>query len=337
MSKPSSSHWSVRQEFTQRVSGAALYSSLCKIGLKAGGTMTEQLARLVDYFGDGGAELEECGYCGGRSPADYPDACPYCGTSFAAETPDRSIYPPGPVQPFVAKPEEAPKVIAKPEVAEILTEKMLDRAVEEIRALRREEAANAWRIAYKLTEIYKSDLWKTRRTPEGDVTYKNFEQFTKNEFGFGRKYAQDTMNLAADYTEEQFRTYGPTKLRIVMQAPEKERQKLLGDISAGAGRAQIEEQVRKPKKGKKAKRVAAEPTADTGQITVASIEGRKMARLYAKPSNPKNTDDLRDAVSLKDVPWGYLDMANDVRMYFTILQGPDGKLSMRFDFKRNKS
>jgi hypothetical protein len=324
-----------------KVSGVAVYRAIATIGLSAKGTLDQQVARLDDYFSAGDAPTIPCDYCGGFSPDDSPDGCPFCGTPDDQDEPDLKRNPPGPA----AQPKEIE--VTKPSKTEIVprqhqtvqTVAMLDEVVEEIRKLRQEDAANAWQISLALKRIWEEDLWKLRRTEHGEVVYKNFEALTRAEFGFGRKYAQDQIRIVQEYTEEQFRDYGPTKLRTVLQQPKKDRAALLGQLQQGASRSEIEEPQRArggKKPAKKARKPEVEQDADTGKITVATTLGRSMVKLLAKPLDGQDPREARQAVSLKDVPWGHLDLANDVRMFFTVLVGADGKLVARFDFKRQK-
>lgn len=330
----SPSHWSVRKTFREKVSEPAVWASLNRAGLPTGGGPQDRLARLIDRFAADDQVQISCEYCGGECPESWEDACPYCGCGWEEEAPSKPEVNAG--KPPEKKETAVSTAIQKHVAADasLATVELLDRAVAEIRELRREEAANAWRIARKISQIYEQDLWKMRRNEDGSVRYKTFEQFTKAEFGYGRKHAQDTMRLCEQYTEEQFREVGPTKLRVVLQAPEKEQAALLEMATGGASRSTLEQKAGKKKKKTKGKPRVEDVAVDPGKITVAVAEGKVLVEMFAKPSGPKDVD-LRRAVSLKDSPWGQLDLANDVRMFFTVLQGPDGKLSMRFDFRRN--
>lgn len=325
-----------------KVSGVALYRSLATIGLSVRGTLGEQVGRLDDYFGaDEAPALASCGWCGGMSPEDAEGGCPFCGTRDDEDEPDVTTNPPGPAGPEQgdAKVKQPKTDIVPRQHQAVQTVAMLDEVVAEIWRLLREDAANAWKIALNLARLFEEDLWKLRRTEHGEVVYKNFEAFTRAEFGFGRKYAQDIIRICKEYTEEQFREYGPTKLRAVLQQPKEHRGALLDALQKGVKRVDIEAPQRarggtKPKV-KKA-RPEVEVDAETGKITVATTLGRSMVELFAKPVAGQNPRETRRAVSIKDVPWGHLDLANDVRMYFTILAGADGKLVARFDFKRGE-
>jgi len=321
-----------------KVSGVAVWGALAKIGLATDGELAEQVSRLERHFAPvdpEDPELIPCDYCGGWSPPDWEGGCPFCGTADDADQPGPET-PPGPIQSIKEKTVQIQK--PAPETVQSASVELLDRAVAELKSLRREESANAWKIAFKLTQVYESDLWKTRRNEQGDVAYRSFEQFTKTELGIGRKYAQDILQICSRFTEAEILETGPTKLRLVLAAPEKDQKKLLDDIKQGASSRDLERKIRPNSKARHLKKAADQETTPDGKITIAAVEGRKVARLFAKlPPGTKDMSDptaFRPAVSIKDEPWGHLDLENDVRMWFTILQDKTGEWSVRFVFKR---
>lgn len=228
------------------------------------------------------------------------------------------------------------KAKARPEVIDAVAEPTeLDSKIAEIRQLQRGAAAGAYVLATKISELAKTQLWKQRRSADGKVAYKNFEQFAKAELDMSRKYVTELQRLHARFSEKEFAEIGPTKLRLVLQAPEAKQSEVLKKIKEGAGKREAAKTVQKARaeagmknsRGEKPK-----PAKATTTITVASIERRKTVKLWKKPA--KKGEDLSPAKRLADVPFGSIDLANDVRLFFEIHVGKDGQLEARTEVRR---
>jgi hypothetical protein len=357
------------------LSGDALFSALILVGLRTDGDLVAQADRLVEFFGTG-PNLVQCDKCHGWSDPSVGDGCPFCGEGDDAPPVPTAIAGapkkiPTPQEEPTMKtdvaiaPEDKPLRALERKMPAVLPEtvaassaaqnKALDAAVQDVKKLQRDFHANAWDVGRALTRIYEADLWKARVDESGAVRYKNFEAFTREELDIGRKYAQDLLRIASRFTREDVLARGTTALRLVIQAPEEHQAELLGKLQAGAPRSEIEAEVRQVSSGpvkvtqpgggtierkrptKKPARPAPVPKLAEGQITIAVVEGKKqLSKLYAKPTGKNDANNLRAATCLEDVPWGYLDLSNDVRMFFTIVQAPSGELSIRHDFRRPK-
>ena len=229
-----------------------------------------------------------------------------------------------------------------PAAAPLVTaqEKLLDEAVADFKKLNSGFGKTSWGIAQKLTQIYESDLWKARRNEKGEVAYKTFEDFTRAELGIGRKYAQNLMRICANFTEADLIEHGTSKLQLVVSAPAEMREQLLEEVKAGASKRQIAEKAQKPRPGKSMKKPAKgekrEPT-----ITIASIVGTKNVPMYkttkALKSGTAKPADLVPAKAIADVPWCMVPLENDVTMYIMVLQGANGNLTAKVQFKREEA
>ena len=343
-----------------------------KLEVKGTGPTTPLLKKvgaLLAYFETrSDAEKGPCDHCGAESTLDLP-CCPFCGTgdnppeaiaehvvdaafermedgdssdSGEAEEPDET-----PAEPADATFDDLkPSTSLAPEVPEGVLEYPkpapdLDKLVQEIRELQRGTAAGAWLLAKKVTEVGKSQIWKQRRDDAGKPAYRTFEQFLEKELDIGRKYGTELLKLYGRFSEEEFQKVGPTKLRLVLQAPQEQQAEVLEKLKGGAPRKEVTEEVRqaraekglKTSQGKTPKKNA--PTPERKTITVAQIEGRKTIPLYKKPEGRITIDDAQRAKKLADVPFGYLDLTNDVRMWITVLPHPiTGELTARVEFKR---
>jgi hypothetical protein len=325
----------------------AMYPILLKFGLQTSGDHAAFAERLVDFF-DGRQDLSgPCDNCGAVSPLEL-DVCPFCGMGDA--TPSvlaGSAPPPAPHKKTPNREKDPPMTTsitkAQPETLQSASTKLLDQAVADIKRIQKELGANSWALAVKLTQVNESELWKTRRTETDQVAYKTFEQFTRAEVGFGRKQAQDLMRICANFTEQEVSDYGSAKLRLVLQAAPEIKQRLLGKIKQGATAREVAEEARaNPAKSPTQKRnkKAAKSRVDnkpTSAITVASIEGKKNIRAYVRPTGKKgDLNDQKPAMTIDDAPWGYMDLANDVRMFILLLRAPTGELMFQVTFKRNE-
>jgi hypothetical protein len=216
-----------------------------------------------------------------------------------------------------------------------VTVQNLDEAVTDVKQLAQNAHVSAWKLGDRLKSIYDAHLWKARLADDGKTqAYKTYDQFLKAELGFGKKYAFVLMKVSGRFTESQVQELGPSKLHLVLEAPKEMQAELLEKAKKGASKKQLERElprVRDPKKTKeeKAKRKAG---GSTTQITVASILRRQTVKLFMKPA--KKGDEPKPAKKLAEVPWGSIDLANDVRMLFQITQTPTGELRLIVDTRR---
>ena len=220
----------------------------------------------------------------------------------------------------------------------VQTATQLDRAIEEIQLLKINAAKNYRALGLKLAELHDSNLWKLREEG-GKVRYASFDAFVKAEIGFMPANASDMMKVAKNYTEAQIEAVGRRKLSYVVKAPPEDRAKILEAAkNPKVTSRQIADEVKKAKKkrGYKGETELSRKRSEAGlkgaakkhaatpkdKITVASIEGTKNVKLYAKPATMKNLDlsTLKMAKTLGDVPFGRLELVNDVVMYFSVVK-----------------
>ena len=323
---------------TAKLNEVCIDAAIKKLGLQisssGGPPLVRKVGALLSYFETRSPEelLPACDNCGGVSTS-ATDVCPFCGIG------DEPNVEPEEAEPEEEAADESTSLALVPSTIEGKIEAPaveLDAAVQEILVLQRGHAASAWLLAKKVSEVSKDQLWKQRRDDEGNPKYRTFEQFAQAELNMSRKHATDLLRLFVSFSEEDFRLHGPTKLRLVLAAPEERQAEVLEKLKGGAGRREIERDVlgreghdSKGAKGSKSKVAKSEKGA---QITVATILGRKTIQAFAKPDG-KSKENV-PAKKISDVPWGFMDMANDVRMYITFLQKPGGELVFRIDIKR---
>lgn len=237
------------------------------------------------------------------------------------------------VKPAKALPAQdaAAKAITKPKAAEAqvvgsdgkpMTVEQLHQDIAEIKKIRVAYGAATWMIATRISSLFETDRWKLLREKGNKPKYKRFDQFVKEELGMSREYAATFPKIISNFTEAEFNDIGISKLRLLMSVKDKEKQKkLLKDLKGGASRRNIEREI-----GRK---------ETSGKVTVASLEGRHTVRMRQKPA--KKTDDLSEskpAKRLADAPYGYLDLANDMRLWFEIVVDGKGEIVVKTEFRR---
>jgi hypothetical protein len=224
-----------------------------------------------------------------------------------------------------------------------LTVAELDKAVSEVERLKSAAAGSYWQLGRKILEVYTATLWKLRLTDDGKQRYKGFEAFCHHEFKMSHTHAYKLMDVAKKFSEEDVSRFGTTKLGLLLQAPPENQGEIEKKIRSGASTKQVKEAVGKSRKEKGFKKPGGkgrkQETKATGRapekITIASIEGRKTVKLYAKPASMRNVDfnELKRAKKIGDIPFGRLELANDVVMYISI-QDHNGELVAVVDTRR---
>lgn len=211
--------------------------------------------------------------------------------------------------------------------------KQLDAKVAEIRSIDREKT---WALISKLGEIFQSQLWKLRHDGEGKPKYRVFEDFCLEELDFTRQYVQQMIQIGSRFSEKELIEHGVTKLRAVLAAPPAKQAEAFDRLKHGASRREIEKQFQRARpvgpKSKKPTSSKKTTSAKSGSMTVALVEMTKTVKLFKKPAT-KDADPVR-AKRLADLPHGYLDLENDVRMWVTVGADRNGELVAKINFGR---
>lgn len=224
-----------------------------------------------------------------------------------------------------------------------LTVDTLDKAVQDVERLKSAAAGSYWQLGRKILEVYDTQLWKLRQSEEGKARYKGFDAFCHHEFKMSPTHAYKLMDVAKKFSEKDVAQFGTTKLGLLLQAPPEDQPAIEKQVRAGASTKKVKEAVAGARKQKGFKKPSGkgrkQETKTTGRaaekITVASIEGRKTVKLFAKPANMRNIDfaSLKRAKKLGDIPFGRLELANDVVMYISV-QDHNGELVAVVDTRR---
>lgn len=215
----------------------------------------------------------------------------------------------------------------------------LDAAVSKVQELKQTTATSMWHLGrFIKTEIFDKHLHK-QRVIDGKAAYQKggFDAFCRAELGMSHTHAYKLMDVASAFSETQVKTFGTSKLGLVLQAPKEEQSKLL-DAAGKKSHRELAKDVKaaKKKSGKTGKRETGrkktpEKKVHTSkQITVASIVGRKRVALVCK------TDDKRKAKKIADLPVGSIELANNVTQHFAVQASASGELVLIIETVRGE-
>jgi len=324
-------------------------------------------------------DLLDCDNCGGSSSEKGFASCPYCkddepAPAVPAGQPQNKKEPASPKGVFGKAPkEEAPEpmttpteaaatkqtsLATTPKSAPVATvtpisndlakfkESDLDKAVAEVQKLKSDASEDMHRLGQKIAEIHDKQLWKLR-TEDGKPRYKSIESFIHEELGMTPQNAYRLLDTSKAYTPEQVRSFGTTKLGLILQAPEKDRPALEKAMKDGASKRALEKEVRKANKGKKevvrrnkekpVKKGNAKVAGGKPSITVASILGTQTVVAYKKGAMEGDKKTWTRAKRVADLPTGILVMENDVVLTTTLVEHTDGTLKFRHYFARKEA
>lgn len=319
---------------------------------------TEALVHLVTakYASLPMDDQGECGVCDGVCDA-REDRCPYC----TADENDEQL-PEDPADAVVAeaKPKGKAQLAVVPKQAivvddlkpssSLVTERELDEKIAKIQKLVGEGAAVYWEMGRAIKDLYDGQQWKLRTNAEdGKPKYKSWDAFCHHELHMSPPSAYSAMDVSAKYTVDQVRTFGSTKLSIIVRAPEEAQGELLDDAKSKTAK-ELTEKVQKIKKDKGHVRPARSGKAHQGaaggaggrkskgdKITVAQMLGRVTVKAYKKP--PTRNYDEKDLVRAKrfaDVPFGRRELANGVVETITLVENGAGEWQFVIEIKQEE-
>lgn len=320
-----------------------------------------------------GGEILECENCGGGSPsALFPDHCPFCGETdddaSASPEPTNGVSKAAVPEPPKSEPktstkkrtmkEPAPETTAMVPVVKsdlAISERDLDAAVMRMKALRESGASALWQLSVELRAIYDGELWKLRNDENGKPKYKNFAKFLAEEVDLHERTVWRMIAVTKEFNESQAKKFGVSILRGLLAAPKEDREEILEKVSTGTikGTRGVDREVEKIRKRKgvkvvegagkkkttqgkaaaKASTAAAAKAAEKKKIvTVAVPTGRKTVKLFVR--SLKKSDPEKRAKRLADRPWGQLECANGVTMFFAIVENNAGELELSVEARR---
>jgi len=203
---------------------AIIEAALKKHELPIGGTDAQKVQRLSAYYREYTPKdrLADCSVCDGVSDINEP-ACPFCGDGGVE---DSAIV------------HEIRRSAALTPVQE------LDAAVARIRDLKVRAAESMWELGSEVKTLYDSQLWRQRKREDGAESYTSWGHFCEEELNISNSYSYRLMDISAQFSREQVRELGPTKLAMTLKVPAPERVKMLQAAASGATVTQLRDMVR---------------------------------------------------------------------------------------------
>lgn len=302
----------------------------------------------------------ECGVCKGIGLLANP-RCPYC----TADAEDKQL--PEDVAPKAVakeaakeeKPARALAVVPKAAIVKddlktsssLITERELDDQVRKVHKLTAEGAQNYWELGRAVKVLFDTNMWKLRVTPEdGKPRWKTWDAFVMHELNMTPPHAFNAIDVCAKHTVDEITAIGATKLSIVLRAPPEDQAEMLRRAKEkGVGVRELRNEVAHIKKEKnftRPSRTGAKAPKEAGlggrkggegKITIAAIVGRKTVKLYKKPAKRDwEKKDLVPTRKIGDVPFGQMELANNVMMTFTLVVSAAGDWQIVVETKREK-
>lgn len=189
--------------------------------LAIGGTEQQRVMRLQAFFREHTPKerLADCTICEGVSDINEPH-CPYCGDG-AGET----------------------AIVAEAKAMVITPVQQLDASVKRVHELKARTADSLWELGQEIRRLYDGNLWQYR-VHDGQQTYKQWALFCEKELGLSNTYSYRLMDIASQFTREQVREIGPTKLSMTLKVTNADRVKMLRAAAGGATVSQLRELAR---------------------------------------------------------------------------------------------
>ncbi len=312
---------------------AVMTGALRSYSIPVPSTPTQAARALVEHFTKlKPKKLADCDRCGGISD-ELLDVCPFCGDR-DEDLEDRAVpatlagAPPKGLVELKALVELNRKdpgkkaalvpLKALPVVTVVVgREKDLDAAVARVRKLQVAGIVCQWQLGREIKAIHESELWMAR-SAEGKgkkgQRYKAFDQFVRAELAMTAANAFSLAKVAAEFSEEQVREIGPSKLALVLQAP-KEARKALIKKAKTKKRAELRDEV------KKVNKEAGRGRERKPKVTAVQLDERVVIDLFCRPAKGQEP---RRAKKLDDEPWGTHELANGVKQVFRVKMSPKG-------------
>ncbi len=238
----------------------------------------------------------------------------------------------------------------------VLSDKDLDEAVKRVFECKKVASVGLWALGNELRKINEDKLWKLR-VVKGKQAYTSFDQFCDAEAKIGHTYAYNLIDIATKFTDRDVAKFGPSKLTLMLKVADEDLPKVR-EIAGKVGKRQLAKEVAEVvrERGHGAKKKSKKGTAKTAaatkasqasrakaarasdKITIASIEGTKKVKLFAKPASIRDIDwkALKRAKTTDAIPFGKLELTNEVTLFISIVKTDDG-LEAICNFRRDTS
>ncbi len=308
--------------------------------LETKGSVSEKALRLDAYFREIRGSIEDivqCETCGGFSDATLPE-CPYCGDNEPVVYGDAKKKESNDTQkPATEGGNDAAEIDIADQTQIVFTEEDLDLSVDRVNKHARLTALEILKLGRAFKHIHDKQLWKLRTDEHGKQKYLTFKSFCAAELTRSFKYVYMLMHVAENYTEEQIKDFGISKLAIGLQIPREQREKFLEDGRDETQRSlsQRAREMRDELENKDVPKLP--PPPPDKSVTVAMIMGAQTLPMWRRPTKPgKVSARTVPAKKLEDSPWTKLQLENNVMLYIRMTRNKNGELEAIVEARRGQ-
>lgn len=278
-------------------------------------------------------ELADCHECGGVGPTAEP-VCSFCGIgdseestrAFALELSkvkaSAKAAPMAKSAPAKAQPDRKRRSSGKPVASAPVEVVQSDATIEEHLAryneLKVEGSKNYWEMALVVSEINRTQSWRSILGDKDKPVFRSWNQFVKVQLGTSVMMANKMVDVAQNFGEKDFQLIGVSKLDLMLRLPPPKRAKLLSEMrEKPVSRTELEKKLRELGATRKGAGATGN-TREATQVTAVLPVTRQRVQLFAKGSDEKR------AKTMKAAPHGELLANNGVHLRFELVEGKGG-------------
>ncbi len=247
---------------------------------------------------------------------------------------------------------EAPKSVVKAGSGKLTKTQIgeLDVIERRIKGLYQDGLSNLWQVGKSLKEAMDKGLWKRRVNDDGSLVHGTFAAWCSRVFEISPTYARTLMAVANNFSEQQVRQLGPTKLDLTLKLPKGLREEMVAKASelsireldtevrklGGVSKERVENpdekgarpsvaEANRKRAGEKRPR-AARPVADNEVTAVIQLKQYELP-LFARAKSAETGAHVR-AKTVSADPHAALDLMNGVRLYVKIVEDDEGLVAL---------
>ncbi len=363
----------VKKHILDCMSEAMIETALAKAGVPfdEADDLEAKAKALQDHYKASKQELAECDTCNGISPRAL-DACPFCGdveieTMKEMQQDSKKTNGASSGAMVLAKPKQ--QTLVKVEVVKEMSiadaksagEKALNESISRVATLKANFAESAWELGRELRELYDQKLFLFRLNEKGAPKYKTFVQFCSDELKMTTSSAFRWMDVSANFSRDEVRKFGHSKLALVVNLPPEKRMEALkgAEIGGTKSKAKLEQEVKELRAGtiadtgrgtagtKAATKAAAAKVAEkqakakaakaeeAKRIVVSLPDGRHKVPLMARGLSAKG--EPKPAKRVSDQPVCEIEAPHGVTIKFAIVAKADGALFLQYEVRQSAS
>jgi len=211
----------------------------------------------------------------------------------------------------------------------------LDKAVARVKRHTVTSIKHIYAIGAELRKIRDEDLWMLRMDKKtGKPKYRCFWDWCSAEIPISESYCRRLMQVNENFSLEEMRKHGVTRLSVAMRLPRKKR------------KAYLRRAARVPACGKEVRQIARDMLAETDQrdytdlcrrVDVSLPLGISVLPMWCRLRNQGPVGKpTQPACHLTDDPWTKMRLAKDVVLYVRLSRNPRGELIAILEVREGK-